>query len=144
MIARLHSIQSYTNSNMTGVYFYDGTKLMGLEFVTQTRATAGLGNILRVERMADVSTDTSTAYQSTAFTINPTTSCIFVRLRNNGTTLYFDIALDGVSYYPVYSETVGSFITPTDVGFGGLCSTGNGFGAQVTLSSWVFLSTAAA
>jgi hypothetical protein len=144
VIARLHSIQEFTNSNITGIYFHDGTKLMGLEFVTQTRAGLGLGNILRVERITNVNTDGSTAYQNTVFTINPTTSCIFVRLRNNGTTLYFDIALDGVSYYPLYNETVGSFITPTHVGFGGLCSTGDGFNAQVTLSSWVFLSTAAA
>jgi hypothetical protein len=140
VIARIQSIQAYANSNLSGVYFYDGTKLMGVEFLTQS---AGVYN-LRVEKINNVTTDGSTPFVSTIITINATIAPVFVRLRNDGSTLSFDVSPDGLVFYNLFSEAVGTFITPTACGFGGLCVIGSGFSVLASLTDWIFLNTAAA
>jgi hypothetical protein len=111
--------KGFVSSQDAGIYFYDGTKLMGFEFLTQTT-----GILPRVERINNVNSDNSTvASGPTQFTGNPISpffSPLWVQLRNSGTTLFFDYSFDGVNFINFYSEAVGTFITPTKIGFGGI------------------------
>jgi len=121
--AFLKTEQFFASSQTTGFYFYDGTKLEGFEFLTQNSGTF----TLRVERIASVTSDSATEISSVG-NLNgqsgavimpwPFTGGIYVRLRNNGTTLYFDYSIDGSNWTNYYSESVGTFITPTAAGFG--------------------------
>jgi hypothetical protein len=108
------------NAQDVGLYLYDGTKLLGIEVLVQGRP------ILRIERINNVTTDNSTVFtQSFGATDffqwpNPMTGGMFVRWRDDGTTLFADYSLDGSNWFNLYSEAVGAFITPTAYGFGGL------------------------
>ncbi len=127
----------YSNSQNIGLYFYDGTQLMGFECLIQS------GGVLpRVERINSVTSDNGTAAtygsQSQAQMFNPYLSPMWLQLRNDGTDLYFDYSLDGANFINLWSEAVGSFITPTQYGFGGISVTS---GAQPSvmcaLLAWV-------
>lgn len=107
-----------------GLYFTDGTKLMSIEFVLTAIGGAPSGYI-RVEKITDVNTDGTTAaarptgiganqYPPIAF------SNLFFRLGNDGSTLTFSYSLDGYNFVQLFSESVGTYITPTQIGFGGL------------------------
>jgi hypothetical protein len=99
----------------TGLYFYDGTKLMGLEFLG---LTTPVHSAIRVEKITNVTTDNSNPFLSEDY---GTTSLadMWFQIRNNGTTLFFDVSRDGVNFLNLYSEAVGTFITPTKIGYGG-------------------------
>jgi hypothetical protein len=118
-------ITSFTNSQTSGIYFYDGTKLMGMEFLTQS----GLGE-LRVEKINSVTSDNSTAFvtgnQYSTFMIGPLYTPFWSQLRNSGSNIYFDYSWDGTNFVNVFSEAIGTFITPTKIGFGGVSVTGTG------------------
>ena len=59
-------------------------------------------------------------------------------LRNDGTDLYFDYSLDGANFINLWSEAVGSFITPTQYGFGGISDTSGGQPSVICdLLAWV-------
>lgn len=135
----------YANSQAAGLYFYDGTKLSGLELLLQSG-----GAKFRVEHVTNVTTDGSTAYaESTAYAIVASElnvagvvylspiSYIWYQVRNSGTTLFYDVSFDGANFINLFSESVGTFITPTEVGFGGL-SVVNSATEQVVLDvlSW--------
>jgi len=51
---------------------------------------------------------------------DPDLSAYWLQLRNDGTTLYYDVSWDGANFTNLYSESVGAFITPTAIGFGGV------------------------
>ena len=106
-----------SNTALNGIYFYDGTKLMGIEFMTQASV-----NTLRVQKMNNVTTDNSTpaSMASNAFILPSFVSGTWLRLANNGTNLIFSYSLDGVTFTSMFSEAVGTFITPTSYGVGGL------------------------
>ena len=131
-------IPSFVNSQTVGAYFYDGTKLMGLEFLIGSS-----GVIPRVERITNVNTDSGTQVslgtQVQAHPLSPFAYPIWVQLRNDGSTLYFDYSIDGVNFINVYSEAVGTFITPTQYGFGGISVTSGGLpnGIGNDLLGWV-------
>lgn len=137
------------NSQTTGMYFYDGTKLMGLELLSQANANIWL----RVEKLTNVNTDNSTVanlgQSGGAFTtpLQPSTlqSGVWLRLRNDATDIYFDWSLTGSKgdWFNLYSEAVGSFITPTKVGFGGVSVTSTStLFAQISALSWIYVPNA--
>jgi hypothetical protein len=116
-------VPAYTSSADSGFYFYDGTKLCGFEFLTQSG-----GCVPRIEHITNVNTDGSTAKagsQGDGQYFAPLFSPLWVQLRNSGTTLYFDFSFDGIHFTNWYSEAVGSFLTPTKVGWGGISVTNN-------------------
>ncbi len=127
----------YSNSQNIGLYFYDGTQLMGFECLIQS------GGVLpRVERINSVTSDNGTAAtygsQSQAQMFNPYLSPMWLQLRNDGTDLYFDYSLDGANFINLWSEAVGSFITPTQYGFGGFSDTSGGQPSVICdLLAWV-------
>lgn len=123
----IRASQAMASTDAAGVYFYDGTKLMGLEMLGQ-----GTGNnapFLRVEKITNVTTDNSTAASnrvsatgetSNGTYVGPLFGGICLRLANDGSTLTFAYSLDCRNYNTLFSEPVGTFITPTNYGFGGL------------------------
>jgi hypothetical protein len=65
---------------------------------------------------------------------------VYFKLTNSGGggTLTFSWSLDGITYHQVASESVGTFITPTDYGVGGVCqSAGAGDFMTISLQSVV-------
>ena len=108
-----------TNSFTTGLYFYDGTKLMGIEALGQVA-----GWVTRIEKITNVTTDNSTAATIGSQGLNNTTtnahSPAWYQLRNNGSTIFFDYSWDGVNFTNAFSEAIGTFITPTQIGWGGI------------------------
>lgn len=110
----------------TGLYFYDGTKLMGIEFLG---LTTPVQTAVRVEKIANVTTDSSNPFISENYG-SSSLSGMWFQLRNNGTTLFFDVSRDGINFLNLYSEAVGTFITPTKIGYGG------GTQASHPLSMW--------
>jgi hypothetical protein len=142
-------IQYSNGSQATGLYFYDGTKLMGLEILT---GNSGHAIQLRVERISNVNTDNGTQKIVSLFPDNtgalqlpnPLTGGMYARLRNDGTTLYFDISLDGSNWTNFYSEAVGAFITPNAYGFGGVSVTsGAAPNCIISLQGWLATNSAA-
>jgi hypothetical protein len=114
---QIRALSANVNSQTTGLYFYDGTKLYGIEVLNQ----AGSVNTLRVEKITNVTTDGSTAASVILGIIG--SMPIWLQLRNSGTTLNFDYGLDGVNFVNLFSESVGVYMTPTQVGWGGLNAT---------------------
>lgn len=114
----------------TGIYFYDGTKLMGLESLNAgASGPAAQLTFLRVEKMTNVNTDSGTAASvipNSPITADQSTYLgsefggICGRLKNDGTTLSFYYSLDCHNFSLIYSEAVGTFITPTKYGIGGV------------------------
>ena len=110
---------------------------MGFEFLIQSS-----GVLPRVERINSVTSDNGTAAtygsQSQAQMLNSYMSPVWVQLRNDGTDLYFDYSLDGANFINLWSEAVGSFITPTQYGFGGISVTSGGQPSVICdLLAWV-------
>lgn len=135
------SVLLFANTQLAGVYFYDGTKLEGFEFLSQSGGTTP-----RVEQITNVTSDSSSAYTGQSFIGNPLSpmnAAIWVQLRNDGTTIYFDYSFDGVNFVNVYSEAIGSFLTPTKIGFGGLSAVSGGANLlQVDLLAWTIVGNA--
>lgn len=109
------------NSTIAGYYFYDGTKLMGVECLAQVTSQFSL----RVQKITNVTTAGATPFTtSTAFIGGIEYGGIWIRLGNNGTNLTFDWALERGDWQNLFTEAVGTFITPTQYGVGGICTTG--------------------
>lgn len=130
-IAWMKAAMFWKNSQLMGLYFYDGTKLMGIELLSQSNgATPAVPQqYIRVEKITNVGADSSTAMvlgesggsQVTSRTIAISANAgVWFKIRRDSTSLYFDWSLDGVKFYNLFSETTGTFITPTKVGFGGV------------------------
>lgn len=137
VIAELHCItQDFLDSQVCGVYFYDGTKLLGFEFLMQTGGTQP-----RIEHITNITTDGSTPQsglqQIQAQPIAPIPAPLWVQLRDDGTNLYVDYSPDGVNFINWYSEAVGSYLTPTQIGFGGVNVTSSAnLDLYVSLLNW--------
>lgn len=134
------AISTYYSSATSGIYFYDGTKLLGLEFLSQVG-----GDDIRVQHITNVTTDGSTQKSNPQFIGNPLSpipSPQWVQMRNDGSTLSFDYSWDGQNFIGYYSEAVGSFITPTAVGFGGVSVNAGTPFLVVTIYNWSVVANA--
>jgi len=136
VIAFIKPLQNELNSQATGLYFYDSGsgKLMAFECLSQTT-----GYRLRVERLTDVNTSASTLY--TGNIASTFSSGFWIKIRNNGTTLYYDVSMDGANWRNLASENVGTFLTPDKVGFGGI-NANSGDIVDLSLISWNELNVA--
>ena len=115
-----------------GLYFYDGTKLEGFEFL------AVASYLPRVERMTNVTTASATVYTGVSPSgTSPWYSPLWIQLRNDGTDIWFDYSTDGINFINVYDEAVGTFITPTKIGFGGVNLTPTTNTLYINLLRWV-------
>ena len=50
--------------------------------------------------------------------------------------MYWDYSFDGVNFLNLFTQTIGTYITPTQWGFGGLCSSSAAGNVWMTLLSW--------
>lgn len=124
--------QSTGNTSGTGLYFYDGTKLMGIELLQ--------GNLFRVEKITNVTTDSGTAASFTGFKGAPDLGAgIWARITNSGANLTFSWSADGVSFTTLFTEAIGTFITPTHYMIGGVQAGSTGVTVYVDFHS-VFIS----
>jgi hypothetical protein len=138
-VAYIHSLNFFESgsASLAGVYFYDSVsgKLEGLEYLV----LPGTGCFWRVQQLTNATTGGSTPYLSLTMqgSHNGFSEGAWVRLRNDGTSLYFDISQDGVNWRNLYSEVVGSWMTPNSVGWGGLVQSSNASNfADISLLSW--------
>lgn len=120
------------NSSTSGLYFYSASsgKLIGLETITQLN----IQNV-RVERITSVTADNSTVYAQSgggAFCYGGA----WARITNDGSSLYFDLSYDGINWTNLYSESVGTYITPDHVGWGGIDAVVSGSAILINLLSW--------
>lgn len=120
------SFQFSQNSALSGVYFYDDVsgKAEGIEYVTQDSA-----QYPRVQQINSTTSDGTTVWapisSDAANFGGPPYGGIWTKLRSDGTDLYYYVSLDGAAWILLWSEAIGSFLTPTHIGFGGSCLTGN-------------------
>jgi hypothetical protein len=134
VIFHLKVYTNWTNSVAFGMYFYDGTKLYGIEYLTQTSQVMAL----RVQKITNVSTDGSSAMTGAVpnrirpFMRHPPFCYVdlYLRLGNDGANLTFDWSGNGVTWTNLFTEAVGSYMTPTHYGFGGL-NIGTGDSIQI-------------
>jgi hypothetical protein len=136
----LRSFQAYSGAATSGIYFYDtgSTKMLAMEYVT---LAAGSGSgYLRVQRMNSPTSDNTSVYDpitSDAANLGgPVYGGCWMRMRNDGTNLYFDVSLDGAAWHNIYSEAVGAFLTPNAIGYGGLCNLNSLGFTDVSVLSW--------
>jgi len=121
-----------------GLFFYDGTKLAGIEACIGCNGTASQRT--RVEKINNVTTDNSTVASNDPWGAAQTRNELFwAQIRDDGTTLYFDTSLDGDNWINLSSFTRASFITPTSIGCGG---GSNNNGIYVSLLAWTVDSNA--
>ena len=126
------------NSQVAGLYFSDGTKIYGLETLSQTVSDTS-GVTLRSHYGTTFSADTT----DTNFTdiavwsqaINAFVNALWYQLRNDGTSLYVDFSVDGYNYINLGSVAISSTLTPTVVGVGGI-SVQAGQNVFVNLMAW--------
>lgn len=138
IVAQLRSGQALgTNSQTAGIYFYDGTKLMGIEILTQVSPS----NVMRVEKITNVTTDSSTPASTTVTGAMAQFAPSWLQLRNSGSSVFFDFSLDGQNFINLYNEAIGTFITPTSIGFGG-AETVTTANLYVSLLSWTLFGNA--
>jgi hypothetical protein len=130
--------EAATTAWTKGLYFYDGTKLAGVESCVGCNGTGS--SRLRVQKITNVTTDnttvTSNDYWGAATIRN---ELFWAQLRDDGTTLYFDFSLDGDNWINITSFSRASYITPTNIGWGGA---GSNSGIYVDLLAWVVDSSA--
>lgn len=138
-IAAFWKAQQYSSGAQTsGLYFTDGTKFLGFEFLV----TSGPTFTIRVERIANSTTDGSTVKSDTGFFLtDPVTGGIYARLRNNGTTLFVDVSSDGSNWTNYYSEAVGAYLTPTGYGWGGVSRLAS-INSVMSLQGWLSTNSA--
>lgn len=110
---------------------------MGIEMLTQN----GGANIYRVQKMTNSTTDSSSA-ASTGNIYFVDGACF--RLRNDGSTLYFEYSMDGWNFVTLFSESVGTFITPDKIGWGALCQQGGTNNVYASVISWQTVGNATA
>lgn len=146
---RSDELQNVSGAASTmGIYFYDSTKMMGIEFLNLAGGGLLWCNQIRVEKMANVTTDTGTSATLPAGggACSPVSGGgnafpqgyggFFLRIKNDGSTLTFSYGFDGDNFIDLYSESVGTFITPTKIMFGGL-NLNNGIDAHISTISWL-------
>jgi hypothetical protein len=108
--------QNQSNSSTAGIYLYDGTKLVAFEFLNQNSYW-----YLRVDRLNSVSSeDGYVAGTSQQFGMASGSSPVCLKIDLHSGTLTYSYSIDGWNFTALYSEANGSWLTPTEIGFGGI------------------------
>lgn len=132
VIATLVSIFQGYNSSTWGLYVGDGTKYVGIEVLDQAAGSGGTGQ-LRVQRLTDVNTPSTTIAGPTANLIPSTATFKITQDVTNRTFYYYSNG----AFTQFFQEAAGSFLTETEVGFGGLSVAGStAVTVEVQLIDW--------
>lgn len=126
--AQLACLAFGVNSTVGGIYFFDGTKTVGIELLNQSGSL--VFNVRYASGLSNPSTDLSLITSSnlaSAQIRNP-----WLHLRNDASNISCDFGADGINPINLYSEAVGAHLTPTMLGFGGI-----NVGASATIYRWL-------
>jgi hypothetical protein len=118
------------SATSSGLYISDGTKLAGMEVLN--------GSTLRFEHMNSVTSDLATIASAVTPPLYSSANGQYYRICDSGTTIYYETSMDGASWFvlPSFSETVGSFITPTQVLVGGVSEAPGGNLIYINVKGW--------
>jgi hypothetical protein len=138
------------NVQTMGLYFYDGTKIMGFECMAEGNGPSSAQTVGAGVRKSNNTTGSGSSFNSpSGYAVDPNSalncfvSPLWAQLRNDGTTLYLDYSVDGSNFINFYSEPMTTFITPTAIGFGGLSVTGQSYEfLAVSLLAWTLTANA--
>ena len=111
-VAYLFGVQ---NSQSIDVGFFDGTKYLTFEVVSTSASVFRLAEWAAYNNVGTVTNLTGTLGGALWTMYSP----LWVQIRNDGTTLNFDLSLDGQNYFNVTSQSVGTYLTPTQIMVGG-------------------------
>lgn len=129
--AFMRATQGNINSFASGLYFSDGTKWAGMEFLSETSDTE-----LVIRKLTNSGAVSSTTVVSQVQNPWPYGGYWFRVSSISGTMLY-QYSQDGSNWITALSEATGTFLTPDRVGFAGLCLTGGSVANNyVSLISW--------
>lgn len=143
-----YSAASFTKSyagtfgtQVQGIYLYDGTKTLGFELWTINSGTLLELIVTQFPTIASAGTTVLAISVQPSSGNNPIlplsfTGGMFMRWRNDGTTLFADVSPDGANWINLYSEAVAAFITPTSYGWGGF-NASSGQPLYVSLGGWL-------
>lgn len=110
------TVPQVSSATCGSLYLYDGTKVEGYESLWQS----GTSNALRIEKLTNVTTDSSTAFGATQGLTGVTMT---VKVVEDGTHRTWSHWAGG-SWTQDLQETTNTFLTPTNVGFGGVAANG--------------------
>lgn len=110
-IATINCLNPWANTSSCGLYLYDGTKWEGIEIIFQASSVTQL----RVEKGANVTTDTGSLAGPTNGVVG---KLLTVKIVDDSTHRTFYYYTNG-AYTQFFQETTATFLTPTQVGFGG-------------------------
>ncbi len=120
-----------------GIGFYDGTKLTSM-------GSFGNSASMIIAHIATITTGSGawgggvTNSGGASFMLMPPA---WVQIRNDGTTLYYDMSVDGQNFTNMFSEAIGTYISsPTNIWWGGAGV--SGLGGVVSLLNWTVSNTA--
>jgi hypothetical protein len=119
----------WINSVAQGLFLYDGTKIEDMELLTQGTVP---GLQVAVRTSPGVSTGGSII---SGPSIGITATQVTFKVQDNGTNRIWSTYNNG-AFHTFLSEASGSFLTPTAVGFGGLCEDEQNSHCSVQLLSW--------
>ncbi len=100
-------------NQLSGIGFYDGTKLLTVSNLNQSLW-------LEVYYWSSVTAIVSQEFVTTAGFLGPPNGSYFLRIANDGATLTFSVSFDGISYTSMYTQSVGTRLTPTHIIFWGV------------------------
>jgi hypothetical protein len=111
-----------------GLFLTDGTKLI----------VSGLNSTFQRMRLICVSAFTNAQnVNADSFVAHYEiySSCVWMRIADDGATRTYSISNDNVTYVPVFSDTHTTFLTPTSAGFG--ANVQNSVASGMLMLSWV-------
>jgi hypothetical protein len=110
-IVWLSCLPSNDVTALLGLYFYDGTKLMGIEY-------NAFNPSIRVEKMNSPTSDNATVVSLGFVGLLGPAMCFKITQQSGILSFYY--SLTGYDFELLYSEAAGTFITPTQWGWGGV------------------------
>jgi hypothetical protein len=116
-------------NNALAIAIGDGTKW--ITFGMQ-RDTGGM--VIRVLQMTNATTFGSNVFDMTAIGSAPYLTARWWRIRDNGTSHFFGLSLNGIDWVEPYSQSRTAFLTPSVIGWGANVY-GSGYTIQARLRS---------
>ena len=141
-LAQFNQNNAPANTSTGGLYISDGTKLEGIEIVSQANNSGAIQDQIRVEEMNSVTSDQGQIYG--AFVNTPSTAPargMYLAFCDDGTNIKAEFSLNGTLWHALSSQAVGAWLTPTTAGVGGLVAATSTITEYVSLDGWQIQTT---
>jgi hypothetical protein len=130
------------NTTTGGLYISDGTKLQGIEILSEASGSQALLTSIRVEEMNSVTSDNTAVYGAYQNELSVGAARgYYVAFCDDGTNIKAEFSLNGTLWHALQSAAVGTWITPTTAGFGGLATASGNNVEYVSLAGWQIQTT---